>query len=395
MSKLRVISFDLTGTLISLSPSLGDICADAMRELGLQKIPPAKNFNLRKKYAQRAARANGFSPTSEKRSREYWRALLWEIFSGTVPTTLFPKVQEIIYARIADGRSWKAYSGVREILEAAHFLGLRCVALSNGDSRWRNALKTLGLHDYFDDIFLSAETGFAKPDPQAFEHLCLSLKIQRGELIHVGDSLSYDIEPAHAIGAEAIWLMHSAEGAPPPERVSIVESLAELPTMLRERLCADISCKHFPRATRNLLALLRGVPEEQIPDPKTIVVKKRGSESIAKKRRRVEEADYSTVREFVTPENSLDEILRSHGIFAGSVQSVIRENWDKIVPESLRNRCTPTDFSDGWTTLVVSCESAIVRQQIEFRKRDMLKKIRKISGCENIKKLVFTNEFSA
>ena len=108
MPQLRVISFDLTGTLLSLSPSLGVLCANAMRELGLEDVPPPAIFDAEKKRAQRAVRAKGIAPTSEAHSREYWRAMLWEIFAGRVPTALFPKACETIYARIADAASWRA-----------------------------------------------------------------------------------------------------------------------------------------------------------------------------------------------------------------------------------------------------------------------------------------------
>lgn len=393
--QIRVISFDLTGTLLSFSPSLGEMCADAMRELGLKEIPSAGTFDARRKQAQRVARANGFSPTSEARSREYWRAMLWEIFAGTVPTALFPRAKDILYRRIADAGSWRADPAAENVLRAARFLGLRCVALSNGDSRWLNALKKLGLAPLFDAVFLSSETGLAKPDEKAFEQVCLAMKISRGELLHVGDSLAADVLPAHAAGAEAVWLTRAPDGAPPEERVSVIESLSELPELLRKRLCADVARKHFPRSTRNLLALLRGLPEEQFPNPETIVAKRHGSESLARKRLRTEEAAFSPDRAFVVPADTMESLLRSRGIFGGSIQSVIRENWAATVPADLAARCVPVELRDALTTLVVACENAVVRQQIEFRKRALLKKIRALPGCAGIRKISYANDFSA
>lgn len=394
MPTIKVVSFDLTGTLLALSPSLGEICAGAMRELGLTDIPSAKVFDARKKHAQRVVRANGLSPTSEARSREYWRAMLWEIFEGAVPTALFPKAKDLVYARIADAAFWRASPDARRTLESLRFLGVRCVVISNGDSRWRNALNKLGLAPLFDKIFLSSETGFAKPDTQAFDNVCLAMKIRRGELLHVGDSLSHDVVPAHAIGAEAVWLTRSPDGAPPEQRVSIIESLGDLPRILQARLCEGVSRAHFPRSTRNLLALLRGLPEEQQPDPNTVVVKKNSSESAARKWLRTENAAYTTNREFVVPADTMDDILKSHGIFGGSLQSQIRENWEKIVPASLASRCIPTELRNGFSTLVVACENAVIRQQIEFRKRSILKKINALPGCEKVQKIIFSNEFS-
>lgn len=392
MASIKVVSFDLTGTLLSLSPSLGEICAGAMRELGIERIPAAKVFDARKKHAQHVVRAHGYSPTSETRSREYWRAMLWEIFEGAIPNPLFAKAKDIVYERIADAASWRVTPEAKRTLESLRFLGLRCVVISNGDSRWRNALEKLGLASLFDRIFLSSETGFAKPDLKAFDNVCLAMKIRRGELLHVGDSLSHDVSPAHEIGAEAVWLTRSPDGAPPEQRVSIIESLGELPPILQARLCNDISRLHFPRSTRNLLALLRGLPEEQSPDPKTLVVKKNSSETVARKWLRTENAAYTTNREFIVPADTIDALLRSRGIFGGSIQSVIRENWKNIVPVTLAARCAPTELRENLSTLVVTCENAVIRQQMEFRKRAVLKKIRELPGCESVKKIVFSNE---
>ncbi|HIV04022.1 MAG TPA: HAD-IA family hydrolase [Candidatus Spyradosoma merdigallinarum] len=395
MPQLRVISFDLTGTLLSLSPSLGVLCANAMRELGLEDVPPPAIFDAEKKRAQRTVRAKGIAPTSEAHSREYWRAMLWEIFAGRVPTALFPKACETIYARIADAASWRADPAAKNALEAAAFLGLRRAALSNGDARWRNALEKLGLAPLFDEIFLSSETGLAKPDSAAFEHLCLAMKIRRGELMHVGDSLANDVVPAHAAGAEAVWLTRAPDGAPPEQRVSVIESLAELPKILQARQCAEFSRRHFPRRTRNLLALLRGLPEEQAPDPATLVAKKGGSETVARKRERVEEAAFSPDRKFDVPAELIDALLRSRGIFRGSAQSVILEAWEKIVPAKFAARCVPAELRDGLGTLVVSCENSVVRQQLEFEKTALLKKIRSLPNCGNVRKIIFSNEYGA
>lgn len=385
MTPFRVISFDLTGTLISPFPSIGAICEDALRELGLENIPSAKTLDSRKKQAMRTVLANGFSPISEAASKEYWRAMLWEIFAGSVSNAMFPRAKDLVYQRLTEAKSWEAATGAAEALRVAKFLGLKVVALSNGDSRWRNALKNLGLASFFDEIFLSSETGLAKPDPAAFDHICLAMKIRRDELIHVGDSLQADILPANSLGIESVWLMRVADGVPPQKGVSIIESLAELPQLLQTKLCSDISKKHFSRSTRNLLALLRGLPEEQTPLAETVV---------PKKRQLTEDAAYTTNREFSTPAE-IEKILRSRGIFSGSAQATIRENWGKIIPASLAQRCAPIELRDGLTTLVVACENSLVRQEIEFKKRAILKKIRILHGCSNIKKIAFVNEASA
>lgn len=74
------------------------------------------------------------------------------------------------------------------------------VILSNGES-WeqREKIKRFGFENLF-PVYISAETGLTKPDPQAFHNILEKEGFLREETLMVGDLLEHDIVPAQEIG---------------------------------------------------------------------------------------------------------------------------------------------------------------------------------------------------
>ncbi len=71
--------------------------------------------------------------------------------------------------------------------------------MSNYSTQLRNLLVTQGIDILFDEIIISGEVGFQKPDPKIFELLCSHLKIAPNELIFIDDTLK-SLESAESIG---------------------------------------------------------------------------------------------------------------------------------------------------------------------------------------------------
>lgn len=387
--KISVVSFDLTGTLLKPFPSIGDLCVEAMRAQNIPNIPDAKSFNARRSEARRVAQVNGNSPTSERRSRDYWRAMLWEIFAGRCDNHQFEIAADFIYRALASPEHWKLMPDVVSALEAIRFLGVKTVVLSNGDSRWKKALADKQIAHFFDRIFVSSETGVAKPSEAAFDNLCREMRIPRGELVHIGDTLAEDIVPATNFGAGAIWVTTRATELP-PENVPIFPSLRHVPEYLRERLIDDISKKKLTRSANNLLSALSGFPQEdltprkygELDREKEIKIPRRFAENSEARREqgKTEPQDVAQLWE---------GILRSRGFFEHSLQSMILREWQNLVPAKLAERTSPVALENNFSTLKVHCANTVVRQEFEFQKSAILRKIRAtLPAASKIRKIV-------
>lgn len=385
--KISVVSFDLTGTLLAPFPSIGELCVQAMRAQKIADIPEASVFNARRETARRVAQANGHSPTSERASRNYWRAMLWEIFAGRCSNRQFEVAADFIYRALASPEHWVLMPDVVPALEAVRFLGVKLVVLSNGDSRWKKALADKNILHFFDRVFVSAETGFAKPSEAAFDNLCRTMAIPRGELFHVGDTLAEDILPSTQFGANAAWVTKRATELP-PENVPLFDSLLEIPTYLRMQLVRDFS-KPVTRSAGNLLASLSGLPGEDLSPRKYGELDREKEIKIS--HRFVEESENRRERRDTDPMQVgglFESVLRSRGLFEYSLQSQILREWQNLVPAKLAERSSPVALENNFSVLKVHCANSILRQEFEFQKNAVLRKLRMLSGGEKIKKII-------
>jgi putative hydrolase of the HAD superfamily len=85
------------------------------------------------------------------------------------------------------------------------------------------------LAELVDGVVSSATVGAAKPAPVLFEAALAAAGCSAADALHVGDSLSKDVEGASQAGIAAVLLDRNAERPQAPARI---ESLAELPALI-------------------------------------------------------------------------------------------------------------------------------------------------------------------
>ncbi|HWQ11023.1 MAG TPA: HAD family hydrolase [Holophaga sp.] len=116
--------------------------------------------------------------------------------------------------------------------------------LSNTQSFGMGFLDRLGLVPLIPNRFLSAHTGFRKPQPEAFEAVQKKLGLFPGELIMIGDSWQDDVQGALQAGWTAVWLNRAGRPRPehdPEAELVEVSSLAQVPEVI-ENLQAGARC---------------------------------------------------------------------------------------------------------------------------------------------------------
>lgn len=137
----------------------------------------------------------------------------------------------------------RLYPEAMEALVRTRSLG-RVAMLSNTQSFCLGLLDSLGLSEQFRVKGVSAELGFLKPDPGAFEALQKKLGLFPGELAMVGDNWSDDVEGALNAGWTALWVNRKGKSrpdhAPDAELVEIAD-LSFVPEVI-ERLQAGARC---------------------------------------------------------------------------------------------------------------------------------------------------------
>lgn len=98
------------------------------------------------------------------------------------------------------------YDDVRPALE--HFKRtFRLGLLTNGaPDLQREKMAGSGIAEYFDEIVVSGEVGFGKPNPRIYETMLSRLAVTADEALMVGNSLGSDVQGAQSVGMKAVWL---------------------------------------------------------------------------------------------------------------------------------------------------------------------------------------------
>ena len=250
MAVVQAVTIDLAGTLLFPHPSVGSVYAACARRHGVDVSAAELDaaFPLGFKGAPRQAKPEAF-----------WREVVMRSFGPALPASKFEVVFRDCWEAFGRGAAWRVAPAAVTALTAIRFLGVKVAALSNADARMRTVLADKGLTHLFDGVFLSDETGNAKPDPKAYAHAARQLGVALSALVHVGDDPKEDGEGARDAGAIGVIV----GGAYAPEKCLRAEHLRDLPFVLRALITEGKAKGKFSRHVVNLLANLRGLPEDR------------------------------------------------------------------------------------------------------------------------------------
>jgi len=214
---VHTVTFDVGGTLISPSPSVGHVYAEVAARFGVKADPAALNDGFKRAWKAK---------TEFNYSEEAWYSLVRGTFgplAPKLPDTFFPTV----YRRFIEADAWRIHEDALETLDELASRDFNLGVISNWDERLRPLLKNLKLTPYFQAITVSCEAQFPKPSAVIFEQALRSLGAAPAAVLHVGDSQLEDAEGARGAGLHGLHLDRNGAGD--------IRSLTEVPDWL-ERL---------------------------------------------------------------------------------------------------------------------------------------------------------------
>jgi putative hydrolase of the HAD superfamily len=101
----------------------------------------------------------------------------------------------------ADFRSWISVEpGSIDVLADLHTGGTRMALLSNAGFDFGEPFRRAPFAAYFEQVFVSAELGMIKPDPEIYRHVARSLGIEPAAMVFV-DNKEVNVAGAESIGA--------------------------------------------------------------------------------------------------------------------------------------------------------------------------------------------------
>jgi putative hydrolase of the HAD superfamily len=210
---IRVVLFDVAGTLVRTRGSVGEQYAGLARRFGVEAR--AADLDPLFPAAFRAAPPMAFpgAPPEDipARERAVWEGLVRGLFArcgllDAFPPGRFAAYFAALYAHFETEAAWEVFPDVIDTLAAVRGLGLGLGVVTNFDGRVVGLLGRLGLAGWFDGITLSSRAGAAKPDPAIFRHALAQHSVRADEALHVGDSPAEDLAGARGAGLRAVLL---------------------------------------------------------------------------------------------------------------------------------------------------------------------------------------------
>lgn len=222
---VRALSFDLDDTLYDNKPVIKNAFLALYNYLLIQCPNIALNYDflnfmesaksiksdpliildidsLRRLHIKQILSDSGYQDKSDELTEKAFN-VFWQ---ARQQVTLYPEVHQILQDLSAK---------------------LPLVTISNGNA----CIKSIGIDQYFHYSINAADTGKPKPDKSMFLYACEKLQIEAEQLVHIGDSVNYDINGAYQAGCRSIWLNQHSEKIQNHPADAVIEQLSELLTM--------------------------------------------------------------------------------------------------------------------------------------------------------------------
>ncbi|WP_161604533.1 HAD-IA family hydrolase [Roseiconus nitratireducens] len=207
------IVFDSTGTLMTPDPEPAVAYQAAGRRLGLDVPLEAVRRNLKSAMGKHFLGACADLPTDAAYERQRWKQIVRDALLG-LPEHRLEDVFDQLWEYFAVPDHWQVFADVAPTLQRLRRQGYRLAVASNFDARLRRILEGMQLTDQVDEILISSDLGWSKPNPRfygaATERLAAA---DRSRVLMIGDTHHGDVVVARESGWHARHLVRDQADA--------------------------------------------------------------------------------------------------------------------------------------------------------------------------------------
>jgi putative hydrolase of the HAD superfamily len=229
---IRAVLFDAGETLLSPHPSFPELLAATLRDEGYEHVSPELIRDQVKVVAhlfEEATREGRLWSTSAEESWAFWSGLYRALLQAMdVPFT--EGLARRLYSTFTDVANYRLFDDVLPVLEKLRDGGLELGLISNFEEWLERLLEHLDVTRFFEVRVISGVEGTEKPDPAIFRLALDRMGVAAADAAYVGDNVTYDVEPAEALGMIGVLL--DRRGRHEDFAGTRITSLDELPAVL-------------------------------------------------------------------------------------------------------------------------------------------------------------------
>lgn len=203
----HIIYFDVGGTLLQSSPSVGAVYSEVAAKHGI--IADAREIERRARklfFDEEGRKSLGErSPHtgSLELAKDWWRTVVRASFGEAGNHPRFDEFYDEVFEEFGKPERFAPFPEVLALLDDLAAAGHKLGIISNWDARLRPILEGMDLARRFSAIVISAEVGVEKPDRRIFEIAREMAEAPPGaRIVHIGDSQVDDVGGALEAGFE-------------------------------------------------------------------------------------------------------------------------------------------------------------------------------------------------
>ncbi len=209
---VKVVMFDLDGTLVHTAPEIAFAINKMLAELELPQLPQQQIESYIGEGAQMLL-----------------RRCIGAYAQYAPDDTLFEQAQSLFFKHYADNvMQSKPYDGVLDTLAALQHKGLKLACVTNKPEKFTiPLLDESGLLDFFEIVVSGDTLPKKKPDPIQLRYICAKFNVLEAEAMLVGDS-STDVAAAHAAGCYVVTVPYGYNQGKPIDHSLVDETITNL-----------------------------------------------------------------------------------------------------------------------------------------------------------------------
>uniref|UniRef100_A0A2R5L9C3 Reg-2-like protein n=1 Tax=Ornithodoros turicata TaxID=34597 RepID=A0A2R5L9C3_9ACAR len=256
VSRVRLVTFDATNTLLKFKTSVGQAYSDAALLHGLSTDPKIVSASFKREWKKMVKEYPNFGCNSGRTSKEWWSELVHRTFVGSGCTGVcdakISSISNHLFESYKTSQCWSVEEGSEEVLQKLKRSGHKIGMISNTDERLDGILKHMKLRHYFDFVIASSVVGVEKPSKEIFAlalaEASVGDDIHPCEALHVGDDVELDYCASKNAGWNAVLLVDGKSH----KSTKAIEGFVD-PADIVYKL-SDIDKKVFTESQQNLIS---------------------------------------------------------------------------------------------------------------------------------------------
>lgn len=235
MSPIRLVTFDVTNTIIKVCGSVGHNYSKVAAMYGKTVEPENLNSCFGTVYKRHNDLYRNFGVHNGMTPFKWWANVVVDTFkeAGSDDSQL-EQIAQHLYVMFSTQNGWTVLPNAVHTLEKLKQTGVKLGVISNFDDRLDKILTQLALRHYFDFLLASAVVKVAKPDAEIFNMALKIADLKPEEALHVGDNVKTDYFGAKQAGWNYLLLLDKEKQVPDSvEKSTVIHNLDQLTEYLR------------------------------------------------------------------------------------------------------------------------------------------------------------------